>query len=66
LPSDREILIVAAEADVGAVAITDFDGMVAGETEGASASETGADLLAGEVGDTAQAGDTAPPEILVE
>jgi hypothetical protein len=38
------------------VAVTDFDGMVAGETERASASEAGADLPAGEVGDTAQAG----------
>ena len=66
MPGHGEILVVAAEADVGAVAVTDFDGMVAGEAEGAGASEAGADLLAGEIGDTAQAGDPAAPEIAVE
>lgn len=66
MPGNGDILVVAAEADVGAVAVADLDGMVAREAERACASEARADLLGGEVSDTAQAGDAAPPEITVK
>jgi hypothetical protein len=66
LPGNRDILVVAAKADVGTVAVTNFDGLVVGEAERAGSSEAGADLLGGELRHTAEARDAAPPEIAIK
>lgn len=66
LPSRLDNLVVAAETNVGAIAVADLQRLVLGKTPSGRCSDTRAGLFCGKIRYAAEARDTAPPEVTVK
>src|ERR1700741_1697792 len=66
LPSHRDTLIVAAKAHIGSVAVTDLEGLVLFQRNGERPSYARTRLSSDGIGNAAQAGGAAEPEISIQ
>jgi hypothetical protein len=66
LPADLDGLVISAEANIGAVAVTDFQGLVLGKTLRGRATDARAGLFGGQVLYPIEGGHAAPPEVAVQ
>ena len=66
MPGDGDVLVVSAEADVGAVAIAEFQRLMLGDPDGTGGSDTRVRLFGNRVFNAVDAGDSSKPIVAVE